>query len=103
MHQLHQFNPKLHVFICTNDRTGIPNSSKPSCGPIITEQNVKEIKQWIRDNGLTGIVYCTNTKCLGGCNSQGGVVCVYPSGKFFAGIRSIEEMKSLIEKELNQI
>ena len=100
MEEILHFKPKLHVFICTNDRTGILDNLKPSCGPLITEKNVKEIKQWIRESGLTGTVYCTNTKCLGFCNSDGGVVCIYPAGRFFKGIRTSEEIKRLILEQI---
>ncbi len=90
--------PKLHLFICTNDRTGVPNNTKPSCGPRISPEHVKELKRWICEQGLTTRVYCTQAKCLGFCNAEASVVCAYPEGKFFK-IQSVEELKKhILEK-----
>lgn len=94
--------PKIHLFICVNDRTAIPNNTMPSCGPTITPEHVKEIKQWIREQGWTGVVVATKCQCLGLCHPEGGVVCVYPSGKFFKGIRSVDDVKEILENEINK-
>ncbi|MBS3165534.1 (2Fe-2S) ferredoxin domain-containing protein [Candidatus Woesearchaeota archaeon] len=95
--------PKLHLFICTNDRAGILNNTKPSCSPRITSEQVKELKQWIREQGLTSAVYCTATKCLGFCNSEGSVAVVYPQGRFVKGIQNIDDLKKLIQEELTSL
>src|SRR3989338_418672 len=60
--------PKVHLFVCINDRG--PNSPKPSCGPRMTSEDVSDIKQWIRNEGLTSTVYCTKAQCLGFCNAE---------------------------------
>ncbi len=89
--------PKLHVFVCVNDRSGIAGNTKPSCGPRIKVEDVNTLKEWVRSEGWTGEVYCTKASCLGFCNAEGGVACVYPQGLFVKGIRSIDEIKKLIE------
>ena len=95
--------PKLHLFVCTNDRTGIPSNIKSSCGPRITPEHVKELKQWIREQGLTTQVYCTQAKCLGFCNEEGSVAVVYPKGRFVNGIQNLNDLKMLIKEELNPL
>lgn len=95
--------PKLHLFICTNDRTTVPGNAKSSCAPRITSEQVKELKQWIREKGLTAEVYCTVTKCLGFCNSDGSVAVVYPQGRFVKGIQNVDDLKKLINEELSKI
>ena len=94
--------PKLHVFICINDRTGTQDE-KPSCGPGITKEMVKEIKQWIIKQGLTNSIYCTKVQCLGFCNPEGGVIAIYPKGRFVKGIKGIEEIKQIIQEEWNAL
>jgi (2Fe-2S) ferredoxin len=93
--------PKLHLFVCVNDRTAIPNHEKSSCGPRIKPDDVKKVKEWIRAEGLTTTVYCTKAQCLGFCNPEGSVAVVYPKGRFVKGIQNIEDMKRLIEEELS--
>ncbi len=95
--------PKLHFFICINDRTANPGNNTPSCGPRITPEMVKEVKKWLAQQGLASKVYCTKVKCLGFCNSDGGVACVYPKGKFVKGLRSIEDIKVFIQEELSEL
>ena len=93
-----QFKPRLHVFVCVNDRNG-----KSSCGPKITLQEFMNVKSWIQDNGLSGSVYCTRTGCLGFCNSEGGVVAIYPKGRFVKGIQKGKEIIGLINEELHYL
>jgi (2Fe-2S) ferredoxin len=83
--------PRLHFFICINER-----EDKSSCNPKITSQDVSDIKSWLRKEGLFD-VWATKTKCLGFCNKEGGVLCVYPQGKFFKGLKSKEDIKKIIK------
>jgi len=89
------FKPELHVFICINDR-----NEETSCGPTIKHEDVKALKMWVVEKGLVGRVVCTRTGCLGFCNSEGGVIAMYPSGKFYKGLKNIDEIKELIEKTI---
>ncbi len=75
----------------------------PSCAPRTTGIDVQQLKQWIREQGFTQIVYCTKTQCLGFCNPESSVSCVYPSGRFVKGIQGIEDLKQLILQELKGI
>ena len=92
--------PKLHLFVCVNDRTGMPGNQTPSCGPRIKPADVKKVKEWIRAQGLTSRVYCTKAQCLGFCNAESSVAVLYPKGRFVKGIQSAEDLKELIREEL---
>ena len=100
MEKIEFAKPKIHLFVCVNDRTCIAGKDGPSCSPTITASDVNSLKVWVRDQGLASVVYCTKAKCLGFCNPQGGVACVYPSGNFYKGIRSVDELKRIVGEEL---
>ena len=92
-------NPKMHLFVCCNDRSGIPGNITPSCCPRIKEEDIKEIKMWIRSQGHTNEIFCTKTKCLGFCNEESSVICIWPQGKFIK-VKSKEEIKQAILNEM---
>ena len=91
---------RLHLFICTNDRCGIVGNTKPSCVTWITEMDIKTLKEWVRMSGYGGEVIVTRSGCLGYCNENGGVMCVYPKGFFVRGLKSIEDVKNVIISEM---
>lgn len=100
--QLLSFKPAMHIFICTNDRSRTADT-RPSCGPTITPEMVTEIKLWIRSLGLTNQIYCTKASCLGFCNPEGGVLCIWPQGIFVKGVVSLEEIKDIIQQEAEKM
>ncbi len=100
MQDIHFPKPKVHLFICVNDRSKIEGNTTPSCGPRIRPEDVKKVKEWIRERGLTTQVYCTKAQCLGFCNAEGSVAVVYPKGRFVKGIQAVEDLKKLIKEEL---
>jgi predicted metal-binding protein len=90
--------PKIHLFVCVNEREeGHPT---PSCGPRMKREDVKDLKRWVVENGWATKVYVTKAKCLGFCNPEGSVACIYPKGRFVKGIQSIDDLKQLILEEL---
>jgi len=95
--------PKLHIFVCTNDRTEIEGNIKPSCAPTITKEQVKEVKQWIATQGLVGKVFCTATHCLGFCSPKGGNACAWPAGRYVQGLQKTEDIKQFILEELKKV
>jgi (2Fe-2S) ferredoxin len=99
MQEVQGIKPKLHVFACVNDRND-PHAM-PSCGPEMTKQDIKEIKLWIREQGMTGIVFCTASGCLGLCNAEASVACSYPEGKFVK-YNGKEELKQFILDEFEK-
>lgn len=95
--------PLLHLFVCINDRAGIPGNTTPSCGPRITPDDVKEVKRWIVQQGWAALVYCTKVKCLGFCDPDGSVAVLYPEGRFVKGIQNKEDLKRLVQVEMDKI
>ena len=91
--------PKMHLFVCCNDRSNIAGNTTPSCSPRVTEQDVKDLKLWIRAQGYTNDIFCTKTKCLGFCNESASVICIWPQGKFIK-VQNKEEIKQAILKEI---
>ncbi|MDP3727857.1 MAG: hypothetical protein Q8R18_00215, partial [bacterium] len=67
--------------------------------PRVKEEDLKEIKLWIRTQGLTADIFCTKTKCLGFCNEESSIICIWPQGKFLK-VQSKEEIKKAILQEL---
>jgi (2Fe-2S) ferredoxin len=94
--------PDMHVFICINDRTNNQND-KPSCGPRITSEKVREIKKWLSQQGLVKKIQVTKAKCLGHCHKEGSVVCVYPQGKFYKKVLGVQEIKNIINQEKKEL
>ncbi|HIH10752.1 TPA: (2Fe-2S) ferredoxin domain-containing protein [Candidatus Woesearchaeota archaeon] len=92
--------PKIHLFVCVNDRTK-SNNPTPSCGPRIKPEDVKKVKEWIHSEGLTTEVYCTKAQCLGFCNPEGSVAVIYPKGKFIKGIQTKDDLKQLLREEMS--
>jgi predicted metal-binding protein len=94
-----RFNkPEHHLFICVNNRAEKGDFSKPSCGPLITKEQVKDIKQWILSQGYSQKIWVTATHCLGFCNAEGGVVAKFPEGQFSQGFQNATEIKEYIVK-----
>jgi (2Fe-2S) ferredoxin len=92
---------RLHIFICVNDRSQKPDDERPSCGPRVTESDVKALKKWIIEQGLMQTVFCTKTGCLGFCHADGSNAVVYPRGRFVR-FQDINDLKQLILEELSQ-
>jgi len=99
MEEINFPKPKLHLFVCINDRSNRKNNTTPSCGPKITKEDVKKVKKWIVEQGLATKVYCTKAQCLGFCNPNGGVAVIYPVGKFYKDIKNVDDLKQIILKE----
>ncbi len=95
--------PAMHVFVCVNDRSSRPENNMPSCGPAITPAMVKEVKEWIRSQGWTTSIFCTKASCLGFCNADGGVLCIWPQGKYIKSVHSVDDIKKVIVEEAKKM
>ncbi len=91
----------LHLFMCVNDRSDKPDDDRPSCSPRVKEGDVKTLKKWLIEQGLTQTVFCTKTGCLGFCHSAGSTAVIYPSGRFVR-YQNIEQLKQLVLEELKK-
>ena len=92
--------PKLHLFVCVNDRTQRA-VNMASCAPEVTMETVKRVKLWILQNGLMHDVLITKTGCLGICPQDGGMMVIYPKGRWITGIKTAEEIIAVIQEELS--
>ena len=91
--------PKLHLFVCINDRTRrAPDMA--SCAPEVTAETVKQVKLWILQNGLVHDVLITKSGCLGICPQEGGIMVLYPKGKWVTGIKGADDIIAVIQEEL---
>ena len=89
--------PKIHVFICCNER-GPESSLKVSCSPTINSNNIVEVKKWVLENNLIRNVYITKTGCLGKCTSSGGVMLMFPQNKYYLGLKNSQEIIDIIKQ-----
>lgn len=90
--------PRKHIFVCVNDKPVRKDGIKPNCcAKFISVEEFKEIKLELVKSGKSREIYLTRTGCLGFCNPNGFVVCVYPDQKFYI----IESKKELLEFILN--
>ena len=99
MEILNKAVPKLHLFMCVNDRSKL-EIKKDSCGPKISSETFLEVKTWVQENNLSKDIYITRTYCLGACNSKGGSILIYPKGKYYIGIENSEDIIKIIKEEL---
>jgi (2Fe-2S) ferredoxin len=72
----------IHIFVCTNQRTG---SEKRSCGETHGLELVAEFKKQVKalDSGLR--IRANRSGCLGICDF-GPTVAIYPEGVFYVGV-----------------
>ena len=85
----------LHIFVCTNQRTG---GEKPSCGETHGLQLVAEFKKQLKESATHLTVRANRCGCLGICDF-GPTVAVYPEGRFYVGVR-IEDVKEIVHAHL---
>jgi (2Fe-2S) ferredoxin len=79
--------PKLHLFVCQNDR---PAQGRPSCAARGSVEVLGALQRAIgRDSELWGRVAVTPCGCLGPC-FEGPALVVYPEGVWYAGVRAAD-------------
>ncbi|MDI1354547.1 MAG: (2Fe-2S) ferredoxin domain-containing protein [bacterium] len=80
----------LHIFVCTNQRTG---GEKLSCGETHGLELVAEFKKLIKDLKVDLKVRANRSGCMGICDF-GPTVAIYPEGVFYVGVqkKDVEEI-----------
>jgi (2Fe-2S) ferredoxin len=73
----------IHIFVCTNQRTG---TDRLSCGENHGMSLVTEFKKQIKDLDLPLNIRAQRAGCLGICDF-GPTVAVYPEGIFYVGVQ----------------
>lgn len=85
----------VHIFICTNQRTG---SERLSCGEAHGLELVGEFKKLLKDSDIKLKTRANKSGCLGICDF-GPTVAIYPEGVFYVGVKK-EDVKEIIESHI---
>ena len=87
------FQPKAHLFVCTRDRQG----KKPCCDSKGSEDLVKKLKEWIKEEKLYFDIKVSKSSCLGYCES-GISACFYPQNKWVHKIEAndFDQIKEML-------
>ena len=85
------FKPQKHIFVCVNKR----DDGRPCCANVDGEFIFKELKQYVKGNGMAGSVWVTKTGCQGFCNDVGTTVTIWPDGMIFSQVKK-EELDKII-------
>ena len=71
--------PLKHVLVCVNER----GQFEECCSNTGSLEIFRELKNFIREKGLSSSIWVTKTGCLGFCNDKGATVVIYPDQKWF--------------------
>jgi (2Fe-2S) ferredoxin len=85
----------VHIFVCTNQRTG---SEKLSCGETHGLELVGEFKKQLKDLNVGLKIRANRSGCLGICDF-GPTIAIYPEGTFYIGVQK-EDVKEIIESHI---
>ena len=88
------YKPLKHILICTNER----ENERDYCAKVDGIEIYKNLKEWVKSNGLSGSVWVTRTGCLGFCNKIGTTVVIYPDQLWFKEVKKeeVEKIKDFI-------
>ena len=80
--------------MCTNER----KDGRDCCSDVKGYEIFRELKDWVKANGLSSSVWITRTGCLGFCNNKGATIAVYPDQLWFkeVGTNEVQKIKDLI-------
>ncbi len=85
----------IHVFVCTNERTG---AERLSCGAAHGLALTTEFKKQLKDLPVKLNARANKSGCLGICDF-GPTVAIYPDGTFYVGVK-VEDVKEIIERHV---
>ena len=88
MQQIHN-RPLKHILVCTNER----EQEKECCSHVQGYEIFRELKDWVKLNGLSSKIWITRTGCLGFCNNTGATIVIYPEQLWFKEVRKEETQK----------
>ena len=81
----------IHVFVCTNQRSG---NERLSCGKEHGLTLVTEFKKHIKDLNLNLKIRTNQSGCLGICD-YGPTIAIYPEGIFYVNVQ-LDDVKEII-------
>ena len=85
----------IHIFVCTNQRTG---NERLSCGENHGMELVAEFKKQINDLKVGLKIRAQKAGCLGICDF-GPTVAIYPEGIFYVGVKK-EDVSEIIQSHI---
>ena len=86
----------LHIFVCTNQRSG---GEKRSCGEEHGHRLVAEFKKLLKEKAGDMRVRANRCGCLGICDF-GPTVAVYPGGTFYVGV-ALADVREIVDAHLH--
>lgn len=80
----------VHIFVCTNQRSG---TERLSCGEVHGLELVAEFKKQLKNLNVNLKTRVNKSGCLGICD-YGPTVAIYPEGTFYVGVKKgdVEEI-----------
>ena len=81
--------PVKHILVCTNER----EQEKECCSHTGSYEIFRELKDWVKANGLSSSIWVTRTGCLGFCNKVGATIVIYPDQLWFKEVKKEELQK----------
>ncbi len=85
----------IHIFVCTNQRTG---TDRLSCGEAHGMDLVTEFKKQTKDLKTNLKIRAQRAGCLGICDF-GPTVAIYPEGIFYVGVKK-EDVTEIIQSHI---
>ena len=85
----------IHIFVCTNQRTG---TDRLSCGETHALDLVTEFKKQTKELKTELKIRAQRAGCLGICDF-GPTVAIYPEGIFYVGVKK-EDVTEIIQSHL---
>lgn len=83
------YRPIKHILVCTNER----EIGKDCCSHVKGYEIFRELKDWVKTNGLSSSVWVTKTGCLGFCNNAGATIVIYPDQLWLKEVKKDEVQK----------
>jgi (2Fe-2S) ferredoxin len=85
----------IHIFVCTNERTG---TDKLSCGEAHGMELVTEFKRQLKNSNVQLKTRAQRAGCMGVCDF-GPTIAIYPEGVFYVGVKK-EDVSEIIESHI---
>lgn len=85
----------IHIFICTNQRSG---NEKLSCGETHGLELITEFKKQLKDLNINLKIRANKSGCLGICD-LGPTIVIYPEGTYYVGVKK-EDVKEIISSHI---
>jgi (2Fe-2S) ferredoxin len=93
---------RLHVWVCTHDRTAAADRNLPSCGPAGAAAVFDALHAWVAARGAYALIQVTRSGCQGWCNAEGCSVTFWPQGDTWRRV-TLDDVPALCERYLRPV